>query len=135
MITTIIACVIANMLTILIIGSALYFFFKKNEEKIQEIGDRIETKVESLKEKVSNVFNTVGSFDQDFQDVKNSFQEIKDSLDELFEVYTFEPDDSEELPDEEMIIPDEAGNALAMEEGESKPIAETKTTKSSKKKS
>lgn len=134
MITTIIACVIANMLTILIIGSALYFFFKKNEEKIQEIGDRIETKVESLKEKVSNVFNTVGSFDQDFQDVKNSFQEIKDSLDELFEVYTFESDDSEELPDEEMIVPDGAENALAMEEGESKPMAETKTSKLSKKK-
>lgn len=60
----IIGCVIANIITILIIGCALYYAYRKNEAKIKELSDKIDTKIDEVKEKVNTVTGTIESISQ-----------------------------------------------------------------------
>lgn len=55
----IIGCVLANILTISIIGLALYFIYKKNESRFKALDAKIDQKVEDVKNKVGSVMNVV----------------------------------------------------------------------------
>lgn len=55
----IIGCVLANILTISIIGLALYFIYKKNESHLKALDAKIDQKVEDVKNKVGSVMNVV----------------------------------------------------------------------------
>ena len=59
MIQIIIGCVLANILTISIIGLALYFIYKKNESLLKALDAKIDQKVEDVKNKVGSVMNVV----------------------------------------------------------------------------
>ena len=59
MIQIIIGCVLANILTISIIGLALYFIYKKNESRFKALDAMIDQKVEDVKNKVGSVMNVV----------------------------------------------------------------------------
>lgn len=59
MIQIIIGCVLANILTISIIGLALYFIYKKNESRFKALDAKIDQKVEDVKNKVGSVMNVV----------------------------------------------------------------------------
>ena len=59
MIQIIIGCVLANILTISIIGLALYFIYKKNESHLRALGAKIDQKGEDVKNKVGSVMNAV----------------------------------------------------------------------------
>lgn len=61
MFQVIVGCVIANIVTILIIGGVLYYIYKKNETKIKELNDKIDTKVDEVKDKVNTVMETIES--------------------------------------------------------------------------
>ena len=50
MISTIIGCVIANLLTIAIIGGSLYYVYTKNQDKIEELRADIKEKISEVKE-------------------------------------------------------------------------------------
>ena len=52
MISTIIACIIANILTAAIVAGIAYYFYKKNETSIKET-------IKDVKEKINNVSSTV----------------------------------------------------------------------------
>lgn len=69
MISTIIACVIANILTAAIVASIAYYFYKKNETSIKET-------IKDVKEKINNVSSTV-------QTVTNTINSIKEKLEKL----------------------------------------------------
>lgn len=59
MIQIIIGCVLANILTISIIGLALYFIYKKNESRFKALDAKIDQKVEDVKNKVGAVMDIV----------------------------------------------------------------------------
>lgn len=59
MIQIIIGCVLANILTISIIGLALYFIYKKNEILLKALDAKIDQKVEDVKNKVGSVMSVV----------------------------------------------------------------------------
>lgn len=59
MIQIIIGCVLANILTISIIGLALYFIYKKNESRFKALDAKIDQKVEDVKNKVGSVMSVV----------------------------------------------------------------------------
>lgn len=59
MIQIIIGCVLANILTISIIGLALYFIYKKNESLLKALDAKIDQKVEDVKNKVGSVMSVV----------------------------------------------------------------------------
>lgn len=59
MIQIIIGCVLANILTISIIGFALYFIYKKNESRLKALDAKIDQKVEDVKNKVGSVMSVV----------------------------------------------------------------------------
>jgi len=69
MITTIIACIIANILTAAIVAGVAYYFYKNNEVKIKE-------EVNNIKEKVANVSETITS-------VSDAINSLKEKLDKL----------------------------------------------------
>lgn len=45
----IIGCVLANILTIAIIGLALYLVYRKNEDRLKALDSKIDQKVEDVK--------------------------------------------------------------------------------------
>lgn len=59
MLQVIIGCVIANVLTIGIIGFSIYLVYRKNEKRLKEVGDELKDKIEGVKESVSNVVDIV----------------------------------------------------------------------------
>ena len=70
MLSTIIACIIANLLTIVIIGAAIYFAYKKNQEKVDAVAEEIKEKVETVtevKDAISDVSNVIN-------EIKNKFE-------------------------------------------------------------
>lgn len=69
MITTIIACIIANILTAAIVVGVAYYFYKKNEASIKET-------INDVKEKIGNVSSTV-------QTVTDTINSIKEKLEKL----------------------------------------------------
>lgn len=69
MITTIIACIIANILTYAIVVGVAYYFYKKNEASIKET-------INDVKEKIGNVSSTV-------QTVTDTINSIKEKLEKL----------------------------------------------------
>lgn len=69
MITTIIACIIANILTAAIVAGVAYYFYKKNEVKIKE-------EVNNIKEKIDEISGTISS-------VTDTMTTIKEKLDKL----------------------------------------------------
>jgi hypothetical protein len=69
MITTIIACIIANILTAAIVVGVAYYFYKKNEVSIKET-------INDVKEKIGNVSSTV-------QTVTDTINSIKEKLEKL----------------------------------------------------
>ena len=69
MITTIIACIIANILTAAIVIGVAYYFYKKNEASIKET-------INDVKEKIGNVSSTV-------QTVTDTINSIKEKLEKL----------------------------------------------------
>lgn len=60
MIQIIIGCILANILTIVIIGIVLYWVYRKNEDRIKALDAKIDQKVEDVKNKVGAVMNVVG---------------------------------------------------------------------------
>ena len=69
MISTIIACIIANILTAAIVVGVAYYFYKKNEASIKET-------INDVKEKINNVSSTV-------QTVTDTINSIKEKLEKL----------------------------------------------------
>ena len=69
MITTIIACIIANILTAAIVVGVAYYFYKKNEASIKET-------INDVKEKIDNVSST-------FQTVTDTINSIKEKFEKL----------------------------------------------------
>ena len=69
MISTIIACVIANILTAAIVVGVAYYFYKKNELTIKNT-------INEVKEKIGNVSNKV-------QTVTDTINSIKEKLEKL----------------------------------------------------
>lgn len=69
MFTTIIACIIANILTMLIVALAVYLVYRKFKPTIQE-------KFNEIKDKIDNVSDTVKS-------VIATIETIKETLDKL----------------------------------------------------
>lgn len=69
MISTIIACIIANILTAAIVAGIAYYFYKKNEASIKEV-------INDVTEKINNVSSTV-------QTVTDTINSIKERLDKL----------------------------------------------------
>jgi type VI protein secretion system component VasK len=59
MIQIIIGCILANILTIVIIGIVLYWVYRKNEDRIKTLDAKIDQKVEDVKNKVGAVMNVV----------------------------------------------------------------------------
>lgn len=59
MFTIIVGCIIANLLTIVIIGASLYFVYRKNQDKIDAVADKIETRVVEIKEEIAKSIATV----------------------------------------------------------------------------
>ena len=55
----IIGCVLANILTIAIIGLALYLVYRKNEDRLKALDSKIDQKVEDVKNKVGAVMDIV----------------------------------------------------------------------------
>lgn len=55
----IIGCVLANTLTIAIIGLALYLVYRKNEDRLKALDSKIDQKVEDVKNKVGAVMDIV----------------------------------------------------------------------------
>nr|UWF84726.1 MAG: hypothetical protein [Bacteriophage sp.] len=55
----IIGCVLANILTIVIIGLALYLVYRKNEDRLKALDSKIDQKVEDVKNKVGAVMDIV----------------------------------------------------------------------------
>lgn len=49
----------ANILTIAIIGLALYLVYRKNEERLKALDSKIDQKVEDVKNKVGAVMDIV----------------------------------------------------------------------------
>lgn len=49
----------ANILTIAIIGSALYLVYRKNEDRLKALDSKIDQKVEDVKNKVGAVMDIV----------------------------------------------------------------------------
>jgi hypothetical protein len=59
MLQIIIGCVLANILTITIIGLALYLVYRKNEDRLKALDSKIDQKVEDVKNKVGAVMDIV----------------------------------------------------------------------------
>lgn len=74
MITTIISCIIANILTIVIIGAAIYLSYKKNQEKVDNIANELKERIESFKENFSEISESVNS-------AIDTLEEIRKKLD------------------------------------------------------
>lgn len=74
MITTIISCIIANILTIIIIGAAIYLSYKKNQEKVDNIANELKERIESFKENFSEISESVNS-------AIDTLEEIRKKLD------------------------------------------------------
>ena len=55
----IIGWVLANFLTIAIIGLALYLVYRKNEDRLKALDSKIDQKVEDVKNKVGAVMDIV----------------------------------------------------------------------------
>ena len=69
MIGTIIACIIANILTAAIVVGIAYYFYKKNEATIKEV-------INDVREKINNVSDTV-------ETITDAMNTIKEKLDKL----------------------------------------------------
>lgn len=69
MISTIIACIIANILTAAIVAGIAYYFYKKNEATIKEV-------INDVREKINNVSGTV-------ETITDAMNTIKEKLDKL----------------------------------------------------
>lgn len=65
----IIGCIIANILTITIVGIALYVAYRKNEARLKEVGDELKEKIESVKETVTKVTAVI-------DDIKNVLDKL-----------------------------------------------------------
>lgn len=59
MFQVIIGCVLANILTIAIIGLSLYLVYRKNEDRLKALDSKIDQKVEDVKNKVGAVMDIV----------------------------------------------------------------------------
>lgn len=55
----IIGCIIANILTLAIVGFALFILFKKNEKRLNEIGDELRDKIKGVKDTVDEVVTVI----------------------------------------------------------------------------
>ena len=69
MITTIIACIIANILTAAIVIGVAYYFYKKNEASIKET-------INDIKEKIGNVSSTVQTVTDTINSIKEKFEKL-----------------------------------------------------------
>lgn len=69
MITTIIACIIANILTAAIVIGVAYYFYKKNEASIKET-------INDVKEKIGNVSSTVQTVTDTINSIKEKFEKL-----------------------------------------------------------
>ena len=69
MITTIIACIIANILTAAIVVGVAYYFYKKNETSIKET-------INDVKEKIDNVSITVQTVTDTINSIKEKFEKL-----------------------------------------------------------
>ena len=69
MITTIIACIIANILTAAIVVGVAYYFYKKNEVSIKET-------INDVKEKIGNVSSTVQTVTDTINSIKEKFEKL-----------------------------------------------------------
>lgn len=74
MLSTIFACIIANLSTIVIIGASLYFVYKKNQEKIDTVAEEIKEKVENAKETVGEVKDAISNVSEVVNEIKNKFE-------------------------------------------------------------
>lgn len=61
MISTIIACVIANILTAAIVAGIAYFFYKKNELTIKNTINKVKDRKNNISDTVETVTDTINS--------------------------------------------------------------------------
>lgn len=76
MFTTIIACIIANLLTIVIIGVSIYFVYKKNQNKIEEVKVEIKEKISEIKDKVADVKDNISGAIDVINSIKNALDKF-----------------------------------------------------------
>lgn len=69
MISTIIACVIANILTAAIVIGVAYYFYKKNELTIKNT-------INEVKDKIGNVSSTVQTVTETINSIKEKFEKL-----------------------------------------------------------
>ena len=72
MFTTIIACIIANILTLVIFAAIAYYFVKKYKAEIEAKVDKVKDSIADVKEAIGTISAGMGSVD-----------EIKSKLDDL----------------------------------------------------
>ena len=72
MITTILACLIANILFFGIIGLVSYLFYKKNKEKIDKVINDVKARVGEVQSLIDGIKN-----------LKEDFESLKSKLDKL----------------------------------------------------
>lgn len=76
MFSTIIACIIANLLTIVIIGAAIYFVYKKNQDKIEELKTEIKEKIAETKDKIADVKDDISGAIEVINSIKNALDKL-----------------------------------------------------------
>lgn len=76
MFTIIVGCIIANLLTIVIIGASLYFVYRKNQDKIDAVADKIETRIVEIKDEIAKAKESIAT-------VVETVESIKSALDKL----------------------------------------------------
>lgn len=72
MITTILGCLIANILFFGIIALVSYLFYKKNKEKIDNVINDVKAKAEEAK----SLIDTIKNLKEDFESVKSKLDKL-----------------------------------------------------------
>lgn len=83
MLTVIIGCIIANLLTIVIIGASLYLVYRKNQDKIDAAVDKIEEKIANVKEEIASVKEDINAAKEAINSVTSTIEDIKNALDKF----------------------------------------------------
>ena len=61
MISTIIACIIANILTAAIVAGVAYYFYKKNETTVKNTINEIKDRIDNISGSVETTIGTINS--------------------------------------------------------------------------
>lgn len=85
MVNTIIACLIANVLTIAIIGIILYSLYKKNEKKI----DMLRESIDDVRKAFADAYKEIGEASQAVDEINDAVSAVKTTLEEIKDKFPF----------------------------------------------